>query len=398
MTPLFRNASGLRRILLVVSPILEESATKIVQGFGNFMSQHGRWDVYWDNELRSLQDESWLRTGGWSGVVSRHTNQLQVEVCHELGIPLVDVNNAKPFRGVPNVELCNVAVGEMGGEHLVEQGFRHFGFFGYRDQVWAFDRRRGFVDALELAGKQCSVLEQDHPRAETPEKSLEQLEEAGAWLLGLPLPAAVMAATDHRARLLIEAADHVGLKVPEDVAILGANDDEVRCSLACPSLSSVGTNHVRSGYLAAKALRTLLLDDTIAAEDLLVEPLAVVVRHSTDVVVVPDERIAKAVRHVALRACKGLTVQDLSAEVGVARTQLEEGFRKYLGRSPQAEIRRVQLVEVRRLLQETDLSIGAIAEQTGFSHQEYLSVFFKREMGETPGRFRRSYRAVMDKL
>ena len=373
---------------------MEESASRILKGIASYHHQHGPWDTFWDNELRSLHDPQWLQQGHWNGLISRHTNALQVETCAALGIPLIDVHNATPFRNVPNVALDNVAVGTLGAKHLLERGFYHFGFFGYANERWALDRRHGFAAALRQQGREYSLHEPLYPGFDTPAIDDEHCKAAAEWLSQLPKPVAVMACNDYRAILLLQAARLAGLNVPEQVAILGANDDEVRCELAIPPLSSVATNHHASGYAAAQALDELMKGQEPSTPIQSVGPSGVVARQSTDILAIEDKRIAQALRFIQQRACNDITVPEIATLVGMARTQLEERFRSFFGRSPQAEIRRVRLERIRRLLHETDLPLEQVAELTGFSHTEYLSVFFKREVGETPGRYRRNYQQI----
>lgn len=382
------------RVLLVVCPILEESAARILRGIASYHHQHGPWETFWDNEGRSLHDVAWLRAGRWDGIINRHTNALQADYCKSNGIPLVDVHNATPLRGVPNICLDNVAVGALGARHLVERGFYNFGFFGYGNERWALDRRHGFAAVIRQAERECALLEPAYRGYDTPDIDDEHCEQAAAWLKSLPLPVAVMACNDYRALLLLEACRRAGLRVPEQVAVLGANDDEVRCELATPPLSSVATNHQEAGFMAAEALDRLMKGGRLEVSELRVGPACAVARQSTDVLAVGDKKIALALRLIQQRACQGLTVPEVARAVGMARTQLEQRFRDCFARSPQSEIRRVRLERIRQLLHDTNLPLQQVAELTGFAHTEYLSVFFKREVGETPGRYRRAYHEI----
>jgi LacI family transcriptional regulator len=381
---------------VVASPIWEESASKILHGIALYQREHNPWEVQWDNEGLSLADDSWFRRQPWEGVISRHTNALQVEACRRLGIPLVDVNNVEAFPNVPNVELDNVAIGQLGGEHFIDRGFRHFAFCGFGNETWSGDRRNGFRDAITTFGRECIVFERDYPGTYTGGCTLqwqsEEIDHIARWLLGLPKPIGIMSCNDFRALQVLNAARHAGLRVPEDVAVLGANDDEARCELANPPLSSVATNHLRSGYVAAQVLDCLMKKRPLTGLTLTVEPIEVIARQSTDLLAVADRKIATAARYIRQHACEGLTVDAVCRHAGIARTQLEEKFRKFFGRSPNTEIRRVQLGRIRQLLQETDLPLEAISELTGFKHPEYLIVFFKRATGESPGRYRRNFR------
>lgn len=158
--------------------------------------------------------------------------------------------------------LDNVAVGQIGGKHFIDRGFGYFAFCGFGNEPWSCERRNGFRDAVTTFGRECLVFERDYPGTYTggctPQWHAEEIERIAQWLFGLPKPVGVMSCNDFRALQVLHAARHAGLRVPEDIAILGANDDEARCELANPPLSSVTTNHLRSGYIAAEVLDRLM--------------------------------------------------------------------------------------------------------------------------------------------
>jgi LacI family transcriptional regulator len=176
--------------------------------------------------------------------------------------------------------------------------------------------------------------------------------------------------------------------VPEQLAVIGVDDDYPFCDLCDPPLSSVVPNAQRIGYQAAETLDGLMAGEPLAAQEILVEPLGITTRQSTDILAIDDPAIAAAVRLVRERACEGLRVSEIAKQVALSRPVLERRFRKYLRCSPQVEIRRVQIARAKRLLVETDLPLKSIASMAGFVHPEYLSVVFKRDTGITPGAYR----------
>jgi len=206
----------------------------------------------------------------------------------------------------------------------------------------------------------------------------------------LPKPIAIMACNDMRALQVIGAAHSTGFLVPEEVAILGANNDLIRCDLADPALSSVAPNAFQSGFRAANMLRDMLAGRRPKELDQRVEAIGVVTRHSTDVLAVEDRNVVSALSFIREEACNGISVDLVLQHAHTSRSQLERKFRQHIGRSPQAEIRRVQLKKIRQLLLETDFPLKRIAELTGFEHMEYMCVLFKRLTGESPGTFRAS--------
>lgn len=363
----------------------------MVRGIAQYHRTHQAWVTFLDDEARAENDPGWLRSKPWQGVISRHTTPGLVKACAELHLPLVDCNDTVPFAGVPKLRPDNVAMGHMGAEHFLERGHRSFGFCGFKNDGWACERRDGFVDALRLAGHECEIFDVDYPGDLTPFWDVKQTAALAAWLKRLPRPTAIMACNDLRALQVIAAAQAAGLRVPEEIAVLGVNNETIRCELANPPLSSVTIDAFQWGYLAAELLDQMMRGDKPAVAERRLEPREVIVRPSTDMLAIDDKNVAAALGHIREHACRGLTVNEVLRHASASRSQLERKFRRLLGRTPQAEIRRVQIAKIRQLLRETDFPLKRIAELTGFEHVEYMCVVYKRLTGEAPGAFRRRY-------
>jgi len=382
------GAAAKPRVLLVFRSRYPESV-EMLNGIARHLQTHDAWSVYVDDEARAEVDLQWLFSQDWSGVISRHTTPALVQACAERGIPLVDLNDTPQFAGVPKIRPDNPAIGAMGAAHLLDRGFRHFGFCGLRSTGWARERRTGFVDTVQRRGYACDVFEPDDAPASTPFDHVRQVEQIAAWLRRLPMPVAIMACHDPRANQVLEAARSTGRLIPEEIAVLGANNEAARCELASPPLSSVATHPLLSGLRAAERLAALMAGGDRSVDSVRIAPLKVVARRSTDVLAIPDRHVADAVRYIREHACENLTVDQVLPHAAVSRSQLEKKFRAYLGRSPQAEIRRVQVTRIRQLLAETNLPLKRIAELSGFDYMEYMCVVFRRLTGGTPGDYRR---------
>lgn len=361
----------------------------MLKGVAHFERTHRPWAAFLDDEARAEHDPRWLRSKKWDGVISRHTTPGLVQHCAELRLPLVDLNDTPTFPGVPKIRPDNVGLGHLGAEHFIERGYRSFGYCGFKNAGWACERRDGYVEALRLTGHDSQIFDVDYPGDLTPFWDAKQITALAAWLRRLAKPAAVLACNDMRGLQVISAAHTAGLLVPEEVAVLGVNNDTIRCELTYPPLSSVATNAFQSGYEGAELLARLMEGGTPDSFDRRIEPIEVVTRHSTDVLAINDKNVAAALSYIREHACHGLTVDAVLKHAFVSRSQLEKKFRHYLGRSPQAEIRRVQVAKIRQLLLETDFPLKKIAELTGFEHVEYLCVVYKRLTGEAPGAYRR---------
>lgn len=364
----------------------------MLEGIVSYQRSHQQWLTFLDDEARGMWDMNWLSSGKWDGVICRHTTPEMAERCRKLGLFLVDVNDSGPIPGVPKIRPDNVAIGHRGAEHFLGRGYRNFGFCGFGNQDWSRERQAGYEEALQLVDRECHVHNLDYPGVVAPDWDRTLTLEIADWLKKLPKPIAIMACVDMHAFQVIHAAKQANLNVPEDVALVGVNNDVLRCELSYPPLSSVEPNAFQSGYLAAETLDRMLHGDNRVSADIRIDPLDVVTRHSSNLLAIQDPHVVAALRHINERACCGLTVDQVVRAAAASRSKLEKKFRQYLGRSPQAEIRRVQIAKVRTLLRDTDYPLKQIAELCGFEYVEYLSVVFKRITGQTPGHFRLSTR------
>jgi LacI family transcriptional regulator len=361
----------------------------MLKGIAHYERTHELWTAFHDDQARAEVDPHWLQNRKWDGVISRHTTPGLVQMCAQLRIPLVDLNDTAPFPGVPKIRPDNVALGHLAAEHLLERAFQRFGFTGFSNDGWSCERRDGFVEALRLAGRDCDIYDVHYPGDGTPAWAPEQIAGLAEWIKRLPKPVGIMACFDLRAQQILVAAHENNILVPEEVAVIGANNDPIRCELSFPPLSSVVPNAFQSGYRAAETLAEMLAGRKPEIMDQRIEPLGVVTRPSTDVLAIDDKILAAALSFIRLNACRGISVDSVARHAFGSRSQLEKKFRRHLGHSPQAEIRRVQFNKIKQLLLETDFPLKKIAELTGFEHVEYMCVVFKRLFGESPGGYRK---------
>ena len=366
----------------------------MLKGIAHYERTHQLWTAFHDDQARAEIDPRWLKSRHWDGVISRHTTPGMVQMCAKLKIPLVDLNDTAIIPGVPKIRPDNIALGHLAAEHLLERGFERFGYTGFSNEGWSCERRDGFVEALSLAGRKCDVYDVNYPGDVTPGWSTEQISGLTDWIKRLPKPVGIMACFDLRAQQILVSAHENGILVPEEVAVIGANNDPIRCELSFPPLSSVVPNAFLSGYSAAETLAEMLAGRKPKNMDLRIEPVGVVTRPSTDVLAIDDKTLASALSFIRLNAFRGITVDSVVRHAYASRSQLEKKFRRHLGHSPQAEIRRVQVEKIKQLLNETDFPLKKIAELAGFEHVEYMCVVFKRLVGESPGGYRKKMHAT----
>lgn len=365
----------------------------VLRGVRRYVSENGPWSVFM--ELRALESKvpRWLKDWQGDGILTRTNSQAMADAIRATGVPAVEMRASRLDHPFPFVGVDNRALGRMVAEHLMECGFRNLAIYGIATEDYFEQRCENFIESAKLAGCSCSVY--NPPRdgkktanREKPANWEQHQNDVARWVGELPKPVGIMACTDQLGFWLLDACKRAGVAVPEEVATVGVENDESLCMMSTPPLSSVQFDGERIGYEAAAILQGLMDGRSATSEQTLIKPLSVVTRLSSDVVALDDRDLAAAVRFIREHASEGIAVEDVLSSVAVSRSWLERQMREVLGRSPKAEIRRVQFNHVKELLTETGLSLAAIAVKTGFKHPQYMAEAFKREFGHTPGSFR----------
>ncbi|HEX7897850.1 MAG TPA: DNA-binding transcriptional regulator [Planctomycetota bacterium] len=351
-------------------------ARGLLEGIMAYVREHKPWSIYLPEQGRGAAPPAWLARWKGDGLIVRvETKEIARAVVRKRK-PVVDVSAGRFIPSIPWVETDDQAIAKAAAAHLLERGFRRLAFCGDARFNWSKHRRTSFEALAREAGAELHV--HDAPLAQEHDALV-------AWVRRLPKPVGVFAAYDIKAQQLLDACRDAGVAVPEEVAVVGVDNDELLCRLATPPLSSVVPNTGRTGYEAARLLDRLLRGEKVAPEAHLVPPLGVHARQSTDILAVEDREVAAAMRFIREHACDGITVEDVLRAVPLSRRVLERRFRKVARRTPHEEILRLRLERVKQLLAESDLSLERISTLAGFAHPEYMSVAFKREVGVTPG-------------
>jgi LacI family transcriptional regulator len=367
-------------------------ARELLHGVRAWLREHGGWTIALAEAGRGAPPPAWLEKWRGDGILARIETPEIARAVAASKLPAVDLSAARLLPSLPWMETNDHAVARVAAEHLRERGFRHFAYCGEPRFNWSQWRGDAFAAHLASQGHACEMFRPRSTAAGGATPRFPELESESAWLARwirkLPKPVAIFAAYDIRGLQVLEVCRRLGLHVPDEVAVLGVDNDELLCDLADPPLSSVMPDVRRTGWEAAALLDRMMRGEKVLNDGRLFEPRGIAVRQSTDVVAVTDRHIATAVRYIRLHACDGISVADVVKQVPMSRRVLETRFRKLLGCSPHDQILRVKLDRVKRLLSETDLPLAAIADKTGFAHVEYLSVAFKKNVGLTASEFR----------
>ncbi len=366
----------------------------VLQGIAAYVRTHGSWSLFHHERALAAGIPAWLHDWKGDGIIARLETPKMVRAICKLKLPVVDVRARYRIAGVPTVNTDDELVVRLALDHLHHRGLERFAFCGFSGANYSRERLRHFRLQLAPLGHVPYVYEGRMTSGRMDTTAVEESgiggeESLGDWLESLPRPIGILAANDIRAQHVLNACRGRNLLVPEEVAVIGVDNDDVICELCDPPLTSVQADARGVGSQAAAILERMMLGGSAPAEPLRVAPRGVVIRRSTDVVAAADSRIATALRIIRDRACQGLTVQDVLRQLPLSRSTLERRFAAVVGRSPKQEIERLRLERIKNLLAETQYPLRVIAERTGFPFPEYLNTFFKHQTGETPASYRR---------
>jgi LacI family transcriptional regulator len=371
---------------------------KVMTGVAAYMQEGAGWNVY--IEENSLKDQRLpdLRTWEGDGVIADFDNPRVAAAVVESKLPAVAFGSGygwyAPESRIPYFFTNNRAIAHLAADHLLDRGFRNFAFCGYpRTPIngWSEERERAFAARLKRRGFACLVYRSGHAAGRGWTVMQSVLRE---WLDALPKPLGVMAANDHRARQVLEACRAQSLRVPEEVAVIGVDNDELLCQLSSPLLTSVEQGARQLGHEAAVLLDRIMDGRKPRRRRVVIDPMGVVTRHSTDILAIEDPVVAKAMSFVWEHASRGIKVKDVAEAATCSRATLEARFKAVLGYSVHTAIGNVRLEETRRLVRDTSLSLKQIAAQTGFKSVQHMTTVFGRVFGHPPAEYRHASGAV----
>jgi LacI family transcriptional regulator len=363
----------------------------MLTGVAQYIQEHEPWALYLKPARVQKSLDNWLEHWQGDGIIAA-IDELNRKLLLEKRLPVVDVAGRIRDIGVPLVHANDRSIGRMGAHHLLERGFKSFGFCAFpdfREFFWSRDRCDGFCQAIRERGCDCQVHRVE-PLPETggPESWEQQQQAMVQWIRSLPKPAGVMTSTDLQGQQFLEACLRARVKVPEEIAVVGADNDEPICRITSPPLSSVLINDHQRGYEAAALLDRLMSGQRAPQETIYIEPAGVFCRASTDILAIDDQIVVTALRYIRDNACEGINVRDVVRQVPVSRSVLERRFRKLLGSSINDEIVRLRIIRAIELLGGTNLELKAIAQKAGFGSQAYMTAVFRSKLDVTPGSYR----------
>ena len=393
MGPEMKQKTRPRVALLVEAS--REYGRELLSGVALFSRTRANWSLLHQEMTLDSGMPDWLLSARVSGVIARVDSSM-ISPLGKTRLPIVDVRCEKAYPGIPQVETDNQRVAEFAFKHLWERGFRRFAYSGFQFATYSEARLRHFRELVSAAGCPLSVYQSEG----RPNMPLTRIEQSGMfdvagitqWIASLERPTGIFVCNDIRGQQILNVCQVMQIAVPDDVAVIGVDDDHTICQLCDPPLSSVRPDAKQVGYRAAEILHSMMAgtspDNTVEY----ISPTRVIERASTKVVAVKDRELARVCRFIRQHATDGINVADVTEFSSLSRRQLERRFRDQLGQTPHELITMTQLDRAKQLLRESEMTLDQIAPIAGYSHKERLSAVFKRETGQTPGEYRRRKR------
>lgn len=318
-------------------------------------------------------------------IVGQFDNDDNVAVFAKNGILAIAQDYQRSFVEIPNLTGEYLRAGAMAAEYFLSKGFRNFAFFGYEEDVeWSMLRGKGFREKLEEFGFECHMLQtqSNHDLWEA------DTENTANWIRNLPKPCALMACDDMQAFQLMEIGHLAGISIPQDVAFIGVDDDELFCSLSDPELSSIGMNLVGAGFKLAETIDNALKNPNQPIPDIVIHPTKIIERASTDIYSFSDKEVEKVVKHIREHYTEQLSTPSLMKLVPLSRRNLEQRFRNATGISIYQMITDARMDHFLSEIQTSGEPMNKLALKAGFSDYKSFLRIFRRRYGCNPSEMR----------
>jgi LacI family transcriptional regulator len=332
----------------------------------------------------------WAKEWKANGIMGQFYNNSNLEILMNEGIAVVAQDFKERHTIVPNITGDYVKTGIMGAEYFLRKGYENFAFYGFKDIVWSRERAQGFEERIIKEGYTVDYFE--HTRKfKSRELWYYKPSALSHWLNSLPKPIALMACDDNQAMHITEACRLNKIRIPEEVAVLGVDNDEMLCNLSDPPMSSISLDTMKAGYEAARLLHTMIRTKNQEYYDIVHEPTQIITRHSTDIYATKDMEVGKALKYIHQNIEQNLNVENVIEQVPLSRRSLEKRFLNVTGYPVYEYIFNLRIERFTQKLLETDKSIFEIALDMGLNDSKNIARQFRQIKGCTPSEYREKY-------
>lgn len=380
--------------IILLSDFAEEYGKNLLRGIARYSKDHGPWTfcrmpAYYRDTIGIDGILAWAREWKADGIIGQFYNNDEVRRFKKANIPLIAQDYKERLRDVPNITGAYKEAGRMAAEYFMKKGFKNFAFYGFKNIVWSRERAEGFKERLKEAGYDVHLYERMDSRA--TDLWHYKPSTLTRWLKSLPKPVALMTCDDNLGNHITEASRQIKIKIPDEIAVLGVDNDEMLCDLSDPPLSSIDLDTEKCGYEAARLMHKMIDQGCGKFDDIVVQPTQVVSRMSTDIFASADKYIVEALRYIHENLDKNLKVNQVLKEVPMSRRSLEKRFVMTTGYPVYEYIYNKRIEKFTQKLLETDMTIFEIALDLGLSDSKNIARQFKQVKGLTPVAYRKKY-------
>lgn len=388
--------------IILLLDFAEEYSKCLLKGISKYSAEHGHWSfcrmpLYYRETLGSKGILNWAEDWKAHGIIGQLYNEMENDL-YQSPIPVIAQDFKERFRFIPNITGQYRETGKLGAEYFLNKGYTQFAFYGFNNIVWSRERAEGFESAVNQAGFHVHYFE--HKKARSTDIWYYKSNSLSKWLKSLPKPIALMACDDNQGVHITEACKQNNIRVPQEVAVLGVDNDVMLCELSDPPLSSIELDIERAGYDTARAMDLMITGRAKFYRDILVPPLKVVTRNSTDIYASQDDYVATVLDFIHKNIDQNLLVDHIIKEVPMSRRSLEKRFVEVTGLPIYKYIFKLRIEKLAQRLVSSEMSVFEIALEMGLSDSKNIARQFRQVMGCTPLEYRRRFveKAKADKM
>jgi len=377
---------------ILMTDFTEAFPHNLLKGILEYARTHHQWVVCrmppsFKNQYGITGVLEWAKKWKADVIIAQFENSDDVSMFSRNGILAIAQDYISSFTAIPNITSDYIRTGQIAARFFINNGFRNFAFYGYQNVIWSDARCSGFRAEIKKAGIDAEFFQ--YSRQKLEHLWFYESEPIVEWLSSLPKPIGVLACDDNQGNKLAEICKMHGFRVPEDISILGVDNDETMCNMTDPPLSSIRLDIERAGYLVAEMVEAVRMGKAERPYDVVISPVKIVERSSTSLLVTSDTSVLAAVKYIHKHVEKAITVSDILARVPLSRRLLEIRFKQVTGKSIHNYITDLRVARFAQQILDTDRQIGEIASEYYDVDYNNLCRSFKQKMGMSPKEYRK---------
>ncbi len=382
--------------IILLLDFAEEYSKSLLKGISKYSAEHGPWTycrmpLYYRETIGIEGILEWAKDWGADGIIGQLYNDMDIQKILDSKIPIIAQDFKERFKELPNITGSYREAGLMGASYFLQKGFKNFAFYGFNDIVWSRERAEGYEEKIKSVGFKVHYFE--HRKSRSTDLWYFKSNSLSKWLLSLPKPIALMTCDDNQGLHITEACKQNKIRIPEEVSVLGVDNDEMLCELSGPPLSSIGLDIEKGGYDTAKLMEHMIKNGHDDHYDIFVKPTQIITRQSTDIYATNDNYIASTLKYIHKNIEKNLQVDEVVKQVPLSRRTLEKRFLHITGYPIYKYIFNLRIEKFTQKLLETDQTIFEIAMDLGLNDSKNIARQFKQVKGCNPIEYRKQYLA-----